>query len=87
MHVEPEKDAPPAKGGVHGGHRNEDARQPRISEIHASTMPRPPWWSPCDSEDAGGLEDPNFVDTVLDTNICFVDTPGHDVSTDVSYFS
>lgn len=81
MHVEPSKDVP-SKARADHGHRDPTARTrgPRITEIHASTMPRPPWWGPHDAEDAGESQDPNFVDTVLDSNICFVDTPGHDAS-------
>lgn len=41
-------------------------------------MPRPPWWSPYDNEGGAECKDPAFVDTILDTNVCFVDTPGHD---------
>ncbi|MBE3046156.1 hypothetical protein IMZ48_27180 [Candidatus Bathyarchaeota archaeon] len=87
MHVEPEKDAPSGKRMGHG-HRDPAPRTRglRISEIHASTMPRPPWWSPCDGDDAAESKDPDFVDTVLDTNVCFVDTPGHDSPFKVSHF-
>lgn len=69
----------------HGRHNPAACTQePRVSEIYASTVPRPPWWSPCDGDGAAGSKDPNFVDTVLDTNVCFVDTPGHDVPSKVS---
>lgn len=81
MHVEPKKDAPSTVRADHG-HCEPTARTrgPRISEIHASTMPRPAWWGPCDGEGADESQDPSFVDTGLDSNICFVDTLGHDAS-------
>lgn len=86
VHVEPEKDVPsPAERANHGRHDPEKrTRKPRISEIYASTMPRPPWWSPDDNDGGAECRDPAFVDTILDTNVCFVDTPGHDSSFKVS---
>lgn len=51
--------------------------QSRIFEIHSSTRPLPPWWSEIEESKilrrrrSGG-------DTVLDRNLCFVDTASHD---------
>lgn len=87
VHVEPEKDAPSAAERADRGRPDtaeKRTKKPRISEVYASTMPRPPWWSPYDGEGGAECRDPAFVDTILDTNICFVDTPGHDSSFKVS---
>jgi hypothetical protein len=47
----------------------------RISEIHASTKPYPHWWT--EAEDSRVLRRrKSGLDTVLERNICFVDTPG-----------
>lgn len=81
MHVEPKKDAP-SRGRADHGHRDTSSRTrvPRISEIHASTMARPQWWDSHDGEGPGEPHHSSFVDTILDSNICFVDTPGHECS-------
>ncbi|SPO02718.1 uncharacterized protein DNG_05393 [Cephalotrichum gorgonifer] len=78
VHVEPKKDVPGTRLN-NSRHDTTEKLVPesQISEIHASTMPRPPWWTPCD-EGSAESKDPTFVDTVLDPNICFVDTPGHE---------
>ena len=50
-------------------------RTGRITEIHASTKAYPPWWS--DMEESRVLRRRKSLgDTVLERNICFVDTPG-----------
>jgi hypothetical protein len=47
----------------------------RISEVHASTKPYPHWWT--DTEESRVLRRrKSSLDTVLERNICFVDTPG-----------
>ena len=47
-----------------------------ITEVYASTKPYPSWWS--DIEDTNLLRRRKSMgDTVLDRNICFVDTPGY----------
>ena len=47
-----------------------------ISEIHASTKPYPSWWS--EIEDTKLLRRrKSSGDTVLERNLCFVDTPGY----------
>ncbi|KAK3942401.1 hypothetical protein QBC46DRAFT_309388 [Diplogelasinospora grovesii] len=50
-----------------------------ITEIYASTKPYPEWWSEMSDMDGLGAlnrrKSPG--DTVLDRNICFVDTPGY----------
>lgn len=47
----------------------------RITEIHASTKPYPHWWA--DVEESRILRRrKSSVDTVLERNVCFVDTPG-----------
>ncbi|KAF1834458.1 hypothetical protein BDW02DRAFT_568986 [Decorospora gaudefroyi] len=48
----------------------------RVTETHASTKPYPPWWT--DAEDSRVLRRrKSSIDTVLERNICFVDTPGY----------
>ncbi|KAH8894765.1 hypothetical protein GQ53DRAFT_682273 [Thozetella sp. PMI_491] len=50
----------------------------QITEIYASTKPYPEWWSEMD--DLTVLRRRKSLgDTVLDRNICFVDTPGYGV--------
>lgn len=47
-----------------------------VTEIHASTKPYPHWWT--DVEDSRILRRrKSSLDTVLERNICFVDTPGY----------
>lgn len=51
-------------------------RTTEISEIFASTKPYPEWWS--DLDDFQLLKRRKSVDdTILDRNICFIDTPGY----------
>ena len=48
----------------------------QITEVYASTKPYPQWWSEID--DLNVLKRRKTMeDTVLDRNICFVDTPGY----------
>ncbi|KAF1942165.1 hypothetical protein EJ02DRAFT_403059 [Clathrospora elynae] len=48
----------------------------RVTETHASTKPYPHWWT--DIEESRVLRRrKSSVDTVLERNICFVDTPGY----------
>lgn len=48
----------------------------RLTEIHASTKPYPHWWT--DVEETRVLRRrKSSIDTVLERNICFVDTPGY----------
>lgn len=48
----------------------------RLTEIHASTRPYPHWWT--DVEETRVLRRrKSSLDTVLERNICFVDTPGY----------
>ena len=48
----------------------------RVTEIHASTRPYPHWWT--DVEETRVLRRrKSSIDTVLERNICFVDTPGY----------
>ncbi|KAB8616646.1 hypothetical protein FH972_025981 [Carpinus fangiana] len=59
----------------------QDARNAKITahvtEIYASTKAFPSWWS--DIEESKLLRRrKSFNDTVLERNICFVDTPGYD---------
>ncbi|CAE7206412.1 hypothetical protein CFE70_008852 [Pyrenophora teres f. teres 0-1] len=48
----------------------------RVTETHASTKPYPHWWA--DVEESRVLRRrKSGADTVLERNICFVDTPGY----------
>ncbi|CCU80335.1 RAS like GTPase superfamily protein [Blumeria hordei DH14] len=46
-----------------------------ITEIYASTKPYPAWWSELD--ECRILKRRNSGETVLERNLCFVDTPGY----------
>jgi hypothetical protein len=53
-----------------------------IVEVYASTKSYPPWWS--DFEESKIMRRRSSSgETVLERNICFVDTPGYDSSTSV----
>ena len=53
-----------------------------IMEVYASTKAYPSWWS--DFEDSTVLRRrKSGGDTVLERNVCFVDTPGYDSGTSV----
>lgn len=48
----------------------------KITEVYASTKPYPTWWS--DIEETKVLRRRKSMgDTVLERNLCFVDTPGY----------
>ncbi|KAI8966234.1 hypothetical protein F5Y11DRAFT_309791 [Daldinia sp. FL1419] len=47
-----------------------------ISEIYASTKPYPEWWSMLD-EPHNSQRRKSLGDSVLERNVCFVDTPGY----------
>ncbi|KAI0881943.1 uncharacterized protein GGS22DRAFT_171178 [Annulohypoxylon maeteangense] len=49
---------------------------PGISEIYASTKPYPEWWSTID-EPHDSQRRKSLGDSVLERNVCFVDTPGY----------
>ncbi|TQS35134.1 hypothetical protein Golomagni_04455 [Golovinomyces magnicellulatus] len=52
----------------------------KITEIYASTKPYPVWWS--DLEESHLLKKRrNAEDSVLERNLCFVDTPGYNNNT------
>ncbi|ERF72223.1 hypothetical protein EPUS_02110 [Endocarpon pusillum Z07020] len=61
--------------------------QPRISEVSASTRPYPPWWA--EIEESKILRRRRSTgDTVLDRNLCFVDTASReDCSTIYEYMT
>lgn len=62
--------------------RGSDATE-SISEIFASTKPYPEWWTELD-EFRSGQRRKSLGDTVLERNICFVDTPGYGTGSSVS---
>ncbi|KAL2140711.1 hypothetical protein VTI28DRAFT_3496 [Corynascus sepedonium] len=70
-----------AGGRQRGGSRKQNtkessSRTSQITEIYASTKPYPEWWSEVD--DFRVLRRRKSLgDSVLDRNICFVDTPGY----------
>jgi hypothetical protein len=55
-----------------------------ICEIFASTKPYPEWWTELD-EFRSGQRRKSLGDTVLERNICFVDTPGYGTGSSVSF--
>ena len=61
---------------------NSYSRTKKIMEIFASTKPYPSWWS--DMEESKLLRRrKSGNDTVLERNLCFIDTPGFDSGTSV----
>lgn len=56
----------------------------QISEIYASTKPYPEWWSDLDESRILKRRKSLGGDTILDRNICFVDTPGYSDGSSVS---
>lgn len=63
-----------------------DQSTSQISEVYASTRPYPSWWSEIDDTKILRRRK-SMGDTVLERNLCFVDTPGYGRGTSVcSYF-
>ena len=80
VHVDPTLAKPPASQNLRTSKAKKEFHIPsptrEITEIHASTKPFPSWWS--DVEESRPLRRrKSLEDTVLDRNICFVDTPGY----------
>lgn len=59
----------------------------RISEIFASTKALPEWWSDLDDSQLVSRRSSVGGDTILDRNICFIDTPGYSVGSSVGLSS
>lgn len=56
----------------------------QITEVYASTRAYPAWWS--DLEESRILRRRKSLgDSVLERNLCFVDTPGYGNKTSVCY--
>ena len=67
---------PPPRKPKSRRRQTEQGATMRLTEIHASTRPYPYWWT--DVEETKVLRRrKSSVDTVLERNICFVDTPGY----------
>ncbi|KAK3322563.1 hypothetical protein B0H66DRAFT_515109 [Apodospora peruviana] len=70
------RNSPSSRGRQQTSRGGSDAGTTQITEIYASTKPYPEWWSEID--DFRVLRRRKSLgDTVLDRNICFVDTPGY----------
>lgn len=90
VHVDPITPQSTALVGLQSGARRgkskaskNNTRTTEISEIFASTKPYPEWWS--DLDDFQLLKRRKSVDdTILDRNICFIDTPGYSDGSSVS---
>lgn len=81
VHVDPVQAAGPASEAQRESPRQQKRRASQgtaeITEIYASTKAYPTWWS--EIEESRLLRRrKSFNDTVLERNICFVDTPGYD---------
>ena len=63
---------PPLMGRWNGEHSSTKT----ITEVYASTRPYPNWWSDLDQSRVLRRRK-SQGDTVLERNICFVDTPGY----------
>jgi hypothetical protein len=79
VHVDPINSAATAASTIRARPRRQsfqvDHGTAQITEIYASTKPYPEWWS--DLDDMQLLRRRKSLgDTVLDRNLCFVDTPG-----------
>lgn len=74
------------KGGSQSSSRRQSSNGTgQITEVYASTKPYPQWWSEID--DLNVLKRrKSMEDTVLDRNICFVDTPGYGSGSSVRRF-
>ena len=82
VHVDPLSPSPPSIDRLpsckrHGKRESLSVKATQsITEVHASTKPYPSWWS--NIEDTKLLRRRKSMgDTVLERNICFVDTPGY----------
>ena len=71
-HVSIPESKPPLTGRWNGEHSSTKT----ITEIYASTRPYPTWWSDLDQSRVLRRRK-SQGDTVLERNICFVDTPGY----------
>lgn len=79
VHVDPLPTGKPSmvRSYSKGKHRSAGPEQPQIAEINASTRPYPSWWS--EIEDSKVLRRRKSLgDTILDRNLCFVDTASHE---------
>ena len=56
----------------------------KIGEVFASTRPYPNWWAEAEEVKVLKRRRSSAGDTVLDRNICFVDTPGYSSGASVS---
>ncbi|KAF3922055.1 Septin-7 [Dactylellina cionopaga] len=67
----------------YGGKDNTSGSTNTLTEIYGSTKPYPTWWS--DFEDSRVLRRRKSMgETVLERNVCFVDTPGYGAGTSYS---
>ncbi|KAI3337629.1 hypothetical protein HD806DRAFT_477225 [Xylariaceae sp. AK1471] len=62
--------------------RRESLSTITISEVHASTKPYPEWWQELDAPRVSHKRK-SLGDSVLERNICFVDTPGYGLESSV----
>ena len=88
VHVDPLSSHPPSlqSSSVRKGKGKSDSVPPNstknVTEVYASTKAYPSWWS--DLEDSKILRRRKSTgETVLERNLCFVDTPGFDADTSV----
>lgn len=77
----PEKRRCTKRKGPSGGSDMQTTTQ--ITEIYASTKAYPSWWSEVD-ESKILRRRKSMGDSVLERNLCFVDTPGYGNKTSVS---
>ena len=82
VHVDPLSPAMPSlqaarpKKSKPFGERSETTTTKQVTEVYASTRPYPAWWSDID-ESKVLRRRKSMGDTVLERNLCFVDTPGY----------
>ncbi|KAK6503487.1 hypothetical protein TWF481_008504 [Arthrobotrys musiformis] len=85
VHVDPWVYTTPSSSVTSSFHGGKDATGSTnsLTEIYASTKPYPTWWS--DFEDSRVLRRRKSTgETVLERNVCFVDTPGYGSGTSYS---
>lgn len=76
VHVDPASQTTPNQPIATAKNTSHETRT-EVTEIYASTRPYPFWWS--DMESSRGLwRRKSFGESILERNLCFIDTPGID---------
>ncbi|KAI9802623.1 MAG: hypothetical protein M1826_005053 [Phylliscum demangeonii] len=76
VHVDPISSEPRAVAAGKG-RRRRASRTRHTTEIYASTKPYPAWWSELDDSRGQLRRRKSYGDSILERNLCFVDTAGY----------